>query len=48
MEKSRRDENKIRKRGRERVEMIGGMGEKERKKQRDSDTRKEIFCLWRF
>ena len=48
MEKSRRDENKRRKKSREEVEMIGDMREKKRKKQRNSDIREEMFWLWRL
>ena len=29
-------------------EITEGMGEKERKEQRDSDAKKKIFCLQRF
>ena len=47
MKKSGINKNRERKRSRKRVETTGGIGEKRRKKQRDSDTREEMFCLWR-
>ena len=30
------------------MEITRGIGEKERKKQRDSNAKGEVFCLWRF
>ena len=48
MEESRRNENKEGKESGKRVEMTRGMGEKKKKKQRNSDAGKDVFCMWRF
>ena len=46
--KSGGNENERRKKSRKGMEMTGDMEKEERKEQKDSNAREEVFCLWMF
>jgi len=48
MKKSRKNEDKRRKKSREGVEIIGSMEKRKRSKKEESDDRNKMFCFWRF
>ena len=48
MEKDRRYEKKRGKESRERIEVSGNKGKKERSKQAESNGRKKMFWMWRI
>jgi len=45
VEKSRRNEKESEKESEKRVEITGDIGKKKRKKWRNSNTGKEVFCM---
>ena len=48
MKKSRKNEDKRRKKSREGVDIVGSMEKRKRSKKKESNDRNEMFCLWRF